>query len=42
MILLTINLRDNKQLILSNITIKPLLKSLLGSLNIKLKSKKER
>ena len=42
MILLTINLRENKQLILSNITIKPLLKPLLGSLNIKLKSKKER
>lgn len=42
MILLTINLRENKQLILSNITIKPLLKSLLASLNIKLKSKKER
>ena len=42
MILLTINLRENKQLILSNITIKPLLKSLLGSLSIKLKSKKER
>ena len=42
MILLTINLRENKQLILSNITIKPLLKSLLGSLNVKLKSKKGR
>lgn len=42
MILLTINLRENKQLILSNITTKPVLKSLLGSLNVKLKSKKER
>lgn len=42
MILLTINLRENKQLILSNITIKPLLILFLGSLNVKLKSKKER